>query len=96
MIIDANELRGLADAGRERRRSVVTDREVARSPAVTVEGEGKAELLAKLGFVATSASLPREAPRLCRGGSRSLTFTAVAQRTNSRTVTGAQRKISGE
>jgi len=67
-----------------------------KMPIYITEGEGKAELLAKLGFVATSASLPREAPRLCRGGSRSLTFTAVAQRTNSRTVTGAQRKISGE
>jgi hypothetical protein len=31
----------------------------------------------------TATSLPREAPRLCRGGSRSLTFPAVAHRRNS-------------
>ena len=28
-------------------------------------------------------SLPRETPRLCRGGSRSLTFPAIAHRRNS-------------
>ena len=33
-----------------------------------------------------SASLPREAPRLCRGGSSSLTFQAVAHRSKSRLV----------
>jgi hypothetical protein len=34
-------------------------------------------------LICTFASLPREAPRLCRGGSRSLTFPAVAHRRKS-------------
>ena len=34
-------------------------------------------------LTAEHASLPKEAPRLCRGGSRSLTFTAVVHRRDS-------------
>src|SRR6185437_2653026 len=37
-------------------------------------------------------SLPREAPRLCRGGSRSLTFPAVAHRRNADLSHHAQEK----